>query len=132
MIHLKTVADDIQGKRTLQGMCIVYSIESKDWFLTTFIDIRKNMFRDAESQLALAEILPHDRYHKEGVTIIRELLKRGSISYKAYFDLVGREAGNRLLKTNVFALHFDSGKITFQSTAMARFCEQESIYWKKM
>ena len=101
-------------------------------FSPLFTDVCKNMFRDAESQVTLAEILPYDRYHKEGTTIICELLKRGSISSKAYFDLVGREAGNRLLKTNVFALHFDSGKITFQSTAMARFCEQESIYWKKM
>jgi len=89
------------------------------------------MFRDAEGQLTLAEILPHDRYHKEGATIISELLEKGSISSKAYFDLVGREVGSRLLEKNVFALHFGSGKITFQSTVMARFCEQESAYWKK-
>ena len=25
MIHLKWVADDIQAKRTLQGMCLIYS-----------------------------------------------------------------------------------------------------------
>src|SRR5271155_3233973 len=104
----------------------------QDWFLTTFTDVRKNMFHDAKSQLTLAEILPHDRYHKEGATIIRELLKEGSISNKAYFNLVGYEIGDELLEKNVFAPHFDSGKITFQSTVMARFCEQESGYWKKV
>ena len=100
-------------------------------FSPLFTDVCKNMFHDAERQLALAEILPYNRYHKEGAKIIYELLKTGSISSKAYFDLVGREVGSRLLETNVFALHFNSGQITFQSTVMARFCEQESAYWKK-
>ena len=54
------------------------------------------MFRDVESQLTLAEILPPNRYHKEGGKIIHELLKNGSISSKAYFDLVGREAGTKV------------------------------------
>ena len=100
-------------------------------FSPLFTDVRKRMFRVAKSQLTLAEILPYDRYHKEGAKIIHELLKKGSMSNKAYFDLVGLEVGSRLLETNVFALHFDSGQITFQSTVMARFCEQESAYWKK-
>lgn len=131
MIHLKWAVDEIQGKSTLQGMlCSVIYIKN-NLFLTTFTDVRKNMFRDAQSQLALAEILPHDRYHESGAMIIRELVKKGCISYDAYFDLVGREVGNRLLETNVFALHLDSSQITFQSTLMAQFCEQKFTYWKE-
>jgi hypothetical protein len=98
MIHLKWVADKIERKGTLQGMLSSMLYGKQDWFLTTFTDVRKDMFRDAESQLTLAEILPGDRYHKEGATVIRELLKKGSISNKAYFDLVGREVGRRLLE----------------------------------
>jgi hypothetical protein len=89
------------------------------------------MFNEAKSQLTSAEILPDDRYHKEGAAIICKLLK-GSISDDVYFKLVGRKVGNRLLETNVFALHFNSGQINFQSTIMARFCEQNSAYWKEI
>jgi hypothetical protein len=131
MIHLKRAADEIQDKSTLQGMLCSVIYRKSNLFLTTFTDVRKNMFRDAQSQLTLAKILPHDRYHESGAMIIRELVKKGSISYDTYFDLVGREAGNRLLETNVFAHHFDSDQITFQSTLMARFCEQKFAYWKK-
>ena len=63
--------------------------------------------------------------------IIGELLKKGSITSESYFDLVGYDIGNKLLETNVFALHFESGQVTFQSTLMARFCEQKLAYWKK-
>ena len=76
------------------------------------------MFRDAKSQLTLAELLSHDRYHKDGATIIRELLKKESISDEAYFDLIGREVGNKLLEANVFALHVDSHRVTFCQTYM--------------
>jgi len=106
--------------------------KKQDWFLTTFTDVRKSMFRDAESQLKIAGMLPRGRYYKEGAMIIHKLLEKESISYADYSHLVDPEIGDELLEKNVFALHFDSGKITFQSTVMARFCEQESVYWKKM
>ena len=106
--------------------------KKQDWFLTTFTDVRKSMFRDAESQLKIAGMLLRGRYYKEGAMIIHKLLEKGSISYADYSHLVDPEIGDELLEKNVFALHFDSGKITFQSTVMARFCEQESGYWKKV
>ena len=90
------------------------------------------MFRDAESQLKIAGMLPRGRYHKEGVMIIHQLLEKGSISYDDYSHLVDPEIGDGLLKKNVFALHIDSGLVTFQSTLMAQLCKQKSAYWADM
>jgi hypothetical protein len=61
MIHLKSIADEIKSSGTLE-------------------DMRKTMFSTIRSQLKSAEILPERRYHKDGAKIIRELLKKGSIS----------------------------------------------------
>jgi hypothetical protein len=73
--HLKSVADDIKSNGTLE-------------------DIRKAMFSKAKGQLTSAEILPNSRYHKDGAKIVRELIKKGSISEDAYYSLVGRNTGN--------------------------------------
>jgi hypothetical protein len=81
------------------------------------------MFSEAETQLKSAEILRGRRYHKDGVVIIRELLKKESISYNVYYDLVSAETGDKLLESNIFAFHYNSRKITFQSTVMKRYCE---------
>jgi hypothetical protein len=62
----------------------------QDWFLTTFTDVRKNMFRDAKSQLKIAGMLPRGGYCKEGAVIIRKLLEEGSISYTDYSHLIWR------------------------------------------
>jgi hypothetical protein len=93
-------------------------------FLTAFIAVRKKLFTDAKGQLNSAEVLPDLRYHKKGAKIIRELLKKGSISENAYYSLVGRVTGRKLLETNVFAFHYNSQEITFQSTVMKRYCEE--------
>jgi hypothetical protein len=62
--------------------------------------------------------------------IVRELLKKGSISRSAFYDLVGRDTGNKLLETNIFAFHFNSKEITFQSTVMRRYCEENLAIWE--
>jgi hypothetical protein len=111
MIHLKSIADDIKSDGTLE-------------------DIRRAMFSKAKGQLTSAGILPDSRYHKDGAKIIRELLKKGSISEHAYYRLVGCDTGDMLLETNIFAHHFNSGEITFQSTVMKRYCEENSAYWE--
>ncbi len=98
-------------------------------FLTTFIAMRQMMFSDAKSQLQSAEILPGRRYYKDGAVIICELLKKGSISDDTYYGLVDADIRDKLLKTNVFAMHVDSREITFQSTVMKRFCEENSALW---
>jgi len=90
------------------------------------------MFCDTESQLKIAGMLPCSRYHKEGAAVMYELFKKRSISYAAYSNLVDPEIGDKLLESNVFALHFDSGKVTFQSTLMARVCQQMLVDWKKI
>src|SRR2546423_15202838 len=82
-------------------VCVWYAIWKR--FLTTFEDVRTELFTNAYSQLGAADVLPDDRYHKEGATVIRELLKNKSISDRKYFSLVGRKVGKELLDTNVFA-----------------------------
>ena len=87
------------------------------------------MFFDAKSQLESTEILPGHCYHKEKAVIICELLKKESISDDTYYGLIGVGVGAKLLKTNVFAMHVNSRGITFQSTVMKRFCEENSALW---
>jgi hypothetical protein len=82
------------------------------------------MFFDAQSQLKSAKILPGYRYHKDGAVFLRELLKKESISHTpASYALV-----RKLLKKNIVADH--SGYITFHSTVMKRFCEENSALWE--
>ena len=88
------------------------------------------MFYDAELQLKTAEVLSGCRYYKDGAGIINELLKKGFISKKTYYDLVGIKIGDKLLETNVFAFHISSGEITFQSTVMKQFCEENATVWQ--
>jgi hypothetical protein len=130
MIHLKSIADGVRAGITLKGMCTACYVEI-GWFLTTFTAIRKEMIFDAEGELQSAEILPQHRYHKEGAAILRELLKKGSISRSTLYGLVGVDTGNRFLETNVFAFHFNSREITFQSTMIKRYCEENSALWER-
>ena len=100
-------------------------------FLTAFPDMRQTMFGKAHGQLRTAEILPRrSHYHEAGSVIIRELLKKRCISEDTYYDLVGPDIGNMLLETNVFAYHIKSKEISFQSTVMKRYCEENAAYWE--
>jgi hypothetical protein len=112
MVHLKIITDEIIKRGV------------------TLEKIRKTMFGTAENELKSAKIFRKYRYHKEGAAIIRELLKKGSISQRTFYDQVGVDTGNKFLETNVFAFHFDSGEITFQSTLMKRYCEKHSTDWE--
>jgi hypothetical protein len=87
------------------------------------------MIRDAERVLESAEIVPGRRYHDDGAVIIRELLKKGSISNRTYYGLVKADIGDELLEKNVFAKHVNSGEVTFQSTPVKRVCEENSAFW---
>jgi hypothetical protein len=88
------------------------------------------MFSELKSQLKDAEIHPKYRHHRGGAKIVYELLKNGSISEDTYYSLVGADTGDELLETNVFAFHFNSREITFQSTVMKRLCEENSALWE--
>ena len=87
------------------------------------------MLSMAKKELDSAEFLPAGRYHKEGGVIIRELLKKESIPERTFYDLVGREIGDKLLEKTVFTLHFVSREVTFKSTLMKRCCEENSALW---
>jgi len=82
------------------------------------------MFADAKSQLNIAGVPPGSPYHKQGAAVISELLKKGSISEDDYIALAGHDIGDKLLEANVFAFHFDSRQVTFQSALMKRCCEK--------
>ena len=90
------------------------------WFLTTFTAMRKTIFSSVEEQLESAEILPELRYHKEGALIIRELLKKESISRDTLYKLVGVSTARKLLETTTFTYRFSSREITvpFDSNEM--------------
>ena len=106
---------------------ICYAKNSTSHF---FADVRNTMLAEASAQFEFAELDRLGRYHQEGAAVISELLKKGSISKQEYYDIAGRHLGSELLETNVFALHVDS-RVTFQSTLMRRFCEQESALWEE-
>jgi hypothetical protein len=92
--------------------------------------VREAMFINIRKQLKSAEILPERRYHKEGAKVVRELLKKGSISEDTYNSLVGADTGDKLLETNIFALRYNSHEVTFRSTVMKRYCEENSALWE--
>ena len=92
--------------------------------------MRRKIFSSIEEQLESAQILPKHRYHKEGAAIVRELLEKGSISEDAYNSLIGHVTGEKLLDKNIFAFHYNSQEITFQSTVMKRCCEENSALWE--
>ena len=102
---------------------------SKEEALQYLTAMREMMFSSAEEQLKSAEILPEHRYHKDGAKVVRELLK-GSISRSTFYGLVGVDTGDKLLETNIFAFHFNSREITFQSTVMKRYCKENSALWE--
>jgi len=102
----------------------------RNQFLTAFIALRTTLFSNIEGELGSAEILPKHRYHKEGAAILRELLKKGSISRSTLYDLAGVGTGKTLLEKNVFAFHYNSGEITFQSALVKRYCEEKSANWE--
>ena len=88
------------------------------------------MFSKVARDLKRAKILPGGLYHKQGGVIVHELLKKGSISADVYSTLVDEKIGEEMLGSNAFACHFNAFQITFQSTLVKRFCEQESHRWK--
>jgi hypothetical protein len=103
----------------------------KQFGLTTFADMRRQLLNDAEAELKGAGMHPKDIRHKKGVLAIHEHLKRGSISRDAFDDLVGLVLGEKLLETNVFSYHIHSNQVSFQSDLMRRYCELNSAQWNE-
>ena len=87
------------------------------------------MFFDAQRQLESAKILPGYRYHKDGAVVLRELLKKESIPYPTYNAAFDALVDELLKKDIVASSHY--GYITFHSTVMKRFCEENSAFWER-
>jgi hypothetical protein len=89
------------------------------------------MFEEAANQLKSAEIFPDYANYEKGKRVVHELLKKESISEAKYYQIMGPKLGKEVLAHNVFALHFNSGQITFQSTVMKQFCKENSTSWEE-
>jgi hypothetical protein len=89
------------------------------------------MFLYAPKQLKQAQLLPEQYHHVKVAAILRELLKKGSISEGTFYRLTGGYAGDELLETKVFAFHYKSREITFKSILMQRYCEELSALWEE-
>lgn len=127
LIHLSFFVDDLRRTGSFEGMCTTCR---NTICCSLLLDTRRTMFDDAKSELKSADIFPSYPRDKEGAKVIRQLLQKGSMSDVAFSKLVGADVGNRLLESNVFAYHLKSQEITFQSTVMKRFCEENQDLWK--
>jgi hypothetical protein len=56
--------------------------------------------------------------------ILRELLRKGSVSEHTFNGILSPNASDELLGANIFSSHFDSGEINFQSTVVKRYCQE--------
>jgi len=71
-------------------------------------------------------MLTQGKFYKQGEAIISRLLREGAISDRTYWAVVGnRKIGEEILQKNVFFHHLYADNITFQSTPMQRYCEQQ-------
>jgi hypothetical protein len=62
--------------------------------------------------------------YRERETVIRQFLKKGSMSKDALFKLAGPELGQSMLDTKGLVHHIDSDQVTIQSTLVTRWCEK--------
>jgi hypothetical protein len=92
--------------------------------------MENDLLNAAGAQLQIAEVLPKHRHHKEGEAVISRLLKEGSLSRMEFTSLTGSDIGRKLLAKNVFSFSYGTGRVTFQSTLMKRFCEKRPDEWK--
>lgn len=76
--------------------------------------------------------MPGARYHDEGSQIIKALLKKQHLTEEEYYQKFGFETEYNLLEKNVFALHVDSGVVTFQSRLIERYCESQQNLWQNL
>jgi hypothetical protein len=101
-------------------------------FLTTYADIKKQLFSNVEKEFNSAGVAPQGKHHKEGAAIIQELFKKASVSPDAYNKLAGgQEAGEEFLKKGLFTMHMKSGRVTYSSPLIRAYCQQEAAKWIK-
>lgn len=126
-VHLRLIADALKAGRNFDGIPL---LPKNDYLLTEFTGIKRKLLRDAHAHFQGAQIMPGARYHDKGSQIIKALLKRHRLTEREYFKQFGFDTGYSLLEKNVFALHVDSGVVTFQSRLIERFCESKQELWQ--
>lgn len=125
LVHLKLfVAPHRAG---LAGMPSFLEI---DYLLTGFTEVKRKLLRDAREDVLRAQLMPSSCYHESGAQIINALLKGQRLTEEDYYQRLGFDIGRDLLQKNVFALHVDSGEITFQSRLTEKYCEYSRKLWQ--
>ena len=105
----------------------------KMWLVShRFYSCAPNDVLQSQKSTQRRRILLGDRYHKDESVIMRKPLKKRCISEDAYRGLIDVYTGKKLLETNVFAFRVNSEEISFQSTLMKRFCEENPALWKRL
>ena len=127
IVYLRLIADALNDGRNFDGIPL---LPKNDYLLTKFTGIQQNLLRDARDNVQSAQLMPGARYHDKGSQIIKALLKRQRLTEVEYYKIFGFDAGYSLLEKNVFALHVDTGVVTFQSRLIERFCESQQDWWQ--
>ena len=125
LVHLKFFV----GVHHLESFDGMPSLLKNDYHLTRFTEVKRNLSRDANADVVRAELMPKGIYYDEGSQIINALQKK-RLTERDYYRQFGFQKGPALLEKNVFALHVDSGVVTFQSRLIERFCESEQDLWQ--
>lgn len=127
IVHLQRIADALNAGKNFDGIPL---LPKNDYLLTKFTGINRKLLRDAHAQIEDAQIMPGACYHDEGSQIIKALLKRQYLTEGEYYKQFGFDTAYSLLEKNVFALHVDSGVVTFQSRLIERYCESQQDLWQ--
>lgn len=128
LVHLKLfVAPHIAGLAGIAGMP---SFLKNDYLLTGFTEVKRKLLRDARADVLRAQLMPSSCYHEPGAQIINALLNGQRLTEEDYYQRLGYDIGRDLLQKNVFALHVDSGEITFQSRLTEKYCEYSRKLWQ--
>lgn len=128
LVHLKLFVGVHHGA-SFEGMPSFLS--KNNYLLIGFTEVKQKLFRDAFAEVLRAQILPTAGHHELGSQIINALLDGQRLTEEDYYyGRFGFGVGHDLLESNVFAVHLDSGLITFQSRLMENYCEQERKEWR--
>lgn len=119
LVHLKFFVG-AHHRASFEGMPLLLK---DDYLLTRFTEVKRKQLGDARADVLRAQIMPSACYHELGSEIINALLDGQRLTEEGYYRRVGFGIENDLVENNVFALHVDSGVITFQSRLIEKYSE---------
>lgn len=126
LVHLKLFVA-AHRRSSSEGMP---SLLKNDYLLTRFKDVKRKLLRDALAEVERAQIMPSYFYHQLGSQIINALLHGQRLTKQDYYQRFGFVIPHDLPEKHVFALHNDSGAITFQSRLIENYCESARNLWQ--